>query len=305
VWPPRNPGSSFKVYNYTAAIASGKYTMVTPIADTPITITNQTPPWQPKNYDLKSHGTCQLQQCMGNSLNVPAVKVELGVGVPNVVAVARKMGAAPFYPTGPGTYSQEVSADSFGPSLTLGGYGENVLQMATAASVLGAQGVLRPPFSIQSITSSDATPIFAADPAKDAKWVLDPKVAYIMETIMSNDNNRAMIFGRGSPLTLPGRRVGAKTGTTDDFKDAWTVGYTPSLATAVWFGNPDWSALTAGSDGVFVAAPAAVVRLAAGFYRHGIEARHLRMYRSIADCEPGISSFNSCACWERSSRLMK
>jgi membrane peptidoglycan carboxypeptidase len=253
----RNPGSSFKIFTYTAAIESGKFSMSTPIVDSPITIDQPgQAPWKPLNYDKTYRGTCQLQQCMGNSLNVPAVKVELGVGVPNVVAVARKMGAAPFYPTGPGTYSQEVSADSFGPSLTLGGYGENVLQMATAASVLGAQGVLRPPFSIQSITSSDATPIFAADPAKDAKWVLDPKVAYIMETIMSNDNNRAMIFGRGTPLTLTPRIAGAKTGTTDNFTDGWTVGYTPALATAVWVGNPNNSPMAQGADGVFVAAPA-------------------------------------------------
>jgi membrane peptidoglycan carboxypeptidase len=128
--------------------------------------------------------------------------------------------------------------------------------MATGVSVLAAQGTLHPPFAIAHVTATDGTEVYKADPGALAKPALDPKVAYIMEQIMSDDNNRAMIFGRGSPLTLPGRRVAAKTGTTDDFKDAWTVGYTPSLATAVWFGNPDWSAMVQGSDGVFVAAPA-------------------------------------------------
>ncbi|TMF84859.1 MAG: penicillin-binding protein [Chloroflexi bacterium] len=255
VWPPRNPGSSFKIYNYTAAIASGKFTMVTPIVDSPITITNQNPPWQPKNYDMKYHGTCQLQQCMGNSLNVPAVKVELGNGVDKVAQIARDMGAPPWIPQPNGKFTSDDPLNAFGPSLTLGGYGETTLQMATGASVLGAQGVLHPPFAINKITASDGTAIFTADPGPQAKQVLDPKVAFIMEQIMSDDDNRAMIFGRGSPLTLPGRRVGAKTGTTDDFKDAWTVGYTPDLAAAVWFGNPDWSAMVQGSDGVFVAAP--------------------------------------------------
>jgi membrane peptidoglycan carboxypeptidase len=256
VWPPRNPGSSFKVFNYTAAIASGKYTMVTPIADTPIKITNTTPPWEPKNYDLKSHGTCQLQACMGNSLNVPAVKVEIGTGIDKVAQMARDMGAPPWVPQASGKFTSDDPLNAFGPSLTLGGYGETALQMATGAAVLGSQGVLRPPYAISRVTTTDGTEVYKADPAPLAKQALDPRVAYIMEQIMSNDGNRAMIFGRGSPLTLPGRPVGAKTGTTDDFKDAWTVGFTPTLATAVWFGNPDWSAMVQGSDGVFVAAPA-------------------------------------------------
>ena len=82
VWPPRNPGSSMKIYTYTTAIASGKFTMTTPIADTPIaTSTGSSEVYTPRNYDGRYHGTLQLQQCMGNSLNIPAVKVELGVGI--------------------------------------------------------------------------------------------------------------------------------------------------------------------------------------------------------------------------------
>jgi membrane peptidoglycan carboxypeptidase len=88
------------------------------------------------------------------------------------------------------------------------------------------------------------------------KQVLDPRVAFIMEAIMSNDNNRAMIFGRNSLLTLPGRTVGVKTGTSDSFADAWTVGYTPHLVTAVWGGNPDWrQKMTLNSDSYYIAAP--------------------------------------------------
>ncbi len=262
VWPPRNPGSSMKIYNYTAAIESGKYAMSTMVPDTPVTINMGygAPAYQPKNYDLKSHGTCQLQECMGNSLNVPAVKVEVTIGVDRVVDMARRMGAPPWYPhfqtDGSVHYTSDDQPSTFGPSLTLGSYGETPLQMATGAATLGAQGVYHQPFGITSIQASDGTEIFRADPNKGARQALDPKVAYIMEQIMSNDDNRAMIFGRGTPLTLPGRRVGAKTGTTDDFGDAWTVGYTPSLAAAFWFGNPDFSKMVSGSDGVFVAAPA-------------------------------------------------
>ena len=261
---PRNPGSSFKIFNYTAAIASGKWTMTTPVSDSPIQIKQPDGSvWKPENYGKHFYGTVQLQQAMGNSLNIQAVKVELGTGVDKVVEMARAMGAPPLIQHAEknpdGTYRTWVTnddpVDTFGPSLTLGGYGETPLQMAQGASVLAAQGILHPAYGIAKITSSDGTEIFKADPAKNAKQVLDPKVAYILEQIMSDDNNRAMVFGRGTDLTLPGRRVGAKTGTTDDFKDAWTVGYTPDLVSAVWVGNDKWQSLVDGSDGVFVAAP--------------------------------------------------
>jgi membrane peptidoglycan carboxypeptidase len=128
--------------------------------------------------------------------------------------------------------------------------------MATGASVLGAQGVYHQPFGIATISASDGTEIFRADPNKGAHQVLDPKVAYIMEQIMSNDANRTRAFGAGSALTLPGRRVAAKTGTAETFSDGWTVGYTPSLAAAFWFGNPDYSLMTYGADAIQTAAPA-------------------------------------------------
>ena len=261
---PRNPGSSFKIYTYTAAIESGKFTMSTKIPDTPVSVrgpAGQVPnPYVPVNYDGKSHGTCQLQQCMGNSLNVPAVKVEITVGVDKVVDMARRMGAPPYVyhrlNDGTASYSQDDPPSVFGPSLTLGGYGETPLQMATGASVLAGQGVYHQPFGITSVQTSDGTEIFHADPSKSAKQVLDPKVAFIMEQIMSNNANRTMIFGANSPLTFSDRPIAAKTGTTDEFTDAWTLGYTPSLASAFWFGNTNYDKLIPGSDGVFVAAPA-------------------------------------------------
>src|SRR5438270_2484956 len=192
VWPPRNPGSSMKMFTYTAAIASTKYTMTTPIEDAPFEYMDpgsQTV-YKPQNYDGSFHGTCQLQQCMGNSLNIPAVKVELGVGVPNVVDVARGMGAPPWMPHADGTFTNNDDPSSFGPSLTLGGYGETPLQMATGASVLAAQGVLHQPFAITRVVSGGATIYQHTD---SPKQVVDPKGAYIMATTMSKDENRAMI----------------------------------------------------------------------------------------------------------------
>jgi membrane peptidoglycan carboxypeptidase len=268
VWPPRNPGSSMKLWTYTAAIESGKFSMTTPVVDSPITICQpgfcgpQTKPYQPKNYDGRYHGTCIVEGCIGNSLNVPAIKVELGTGIDHVVDVARRVGAPPWYPhyDSQGTLSNYTSNDSssvFGAPLTLGAYGETPLQQATGAATLAAMGVYHQPYGIGRILTNEGKEIQARwDPAKYAKQVLDPRVAFIMAQILSNNNNRAMIFGLNSPLTLPNRRVAAKTGTTENFTDAWTVGYTPSLSSAFWFGNTNYSSMQQGWDAVFAAAPA-------------------------------------------------
>jgi membrane peptidoglycan carboxypeptidase len=261
VWPPRNPGSSMKIFTYTAAIASGRFSMTTPVADGPFSYRDPMSGevYSPKNYDGKYHGTCQLQACMGNSLNIPAVKVELGIGVSSVVATARAMGAPPyqlhFDANGNPNYSTDDSLNTYGPSLTLGGYGETPLQMAQGFSVLAASGVLRPAFAIKEV-SKHGHITFAHVDGEGQKQAIDPKVAFIMEQIMSNDNNRAMIFGRNSLLTLPGRHVGVKTGTSDSFADAWTGGYTPHLVAVVWGGNPDWrQKMTQDSDSYYIAAP--------------------------------------------------
>lgn len=260
VWPPRNPGSSMKIFTYTGAIVSGRYTMTTPIVDSRFTYRDPLSgeAYSPQNYDGKLHGTCQLQACMGNSLNIPAVKVELGIGVSSVVLTARTMGAPPYQLHGYDSngfplYTNDDPPNTFGPSLTLGGYGETPLQMAVGASVLATQGILRDPYAINLVAKGEHL-VYAH--RVTGQQVLDPRVAYIMEAIMSNDNNRAMIFGRNSLLTLPGRHVGVKTGTSDSFADAWTVGYTPHLVAAVWGGNANWNMkMTKNSDSYYIAAP--------------------------------------------------
>ena len=256
VWPPRNPGSSMKIYTYTAAIASGRFTMTTPIHDEPLRYQDpgsQTV-YSPQNYDGRYHGTCQVQVCLGNSFNIPAVKVELGVGVPSVVDMARAMGAGPWQQQSNGSFTNNDGTNDFGPSLTLGGYGETPLQMATGASVLAAQGVLHQPFAIQRVDQGGHA-IFQHEDS--SQKVLDPRVAYIMSTMLSRDSNRAEMFGADSQLNIPGYHVAVKTGTSDSFADAWTVGYTPKIAVAVWMGNPDWRIkMLDGSDSYYVAVPA-------------------------------------------------
>jgi membrane peptidoglycan carboxypeptidase len=255
VWPPRNPGSAFKIFTYSAAIASRHYTMVTPIEDAPLTVQppGSTTPYQPKNYDLRYHGICQVQQCLGNSLNIPAVEVELGTGTSSVVRMARAMGAPPYEPA-KGSYTSQVPASSFGPSLTLGSYGETPLQMAVGASVLAAGGALHPARALLSAVDASGQRVYEVDGAS-GKQVLDPGAAFVVSEMLSRDANRAITFGEGTLLNVAGYRVAAKTGTNENFTDGWTVGYTPELVTAVWVGNTNFSPMSWGADGIVVATP--------------------------------------------------
>jgi membrane peptidoglycan carboxypeptidase len=239
VWPPRNPGSTFKLFTYTAAVASRRYTMVTPIEDAPLTVyTPGASPYAPLNYDGAFHGTCELQACFADSFNIPAVKVEMDIGIPKVVAQARRMGAPPYQRHGD-RYTTEDPASSFGPSLTVGGYGETPLQMATAASLLAAGGVLHRPGAVRTVSGPAGEPASMAGPG-GASRVVDAGTAFIISQMLE--------------ITVAGRRVAAKTGTTDDFTDSWLVGYTPSLATALWMGNADAHGM-AGGTGAALAAP--------------------------------------------------
>jgi membrane peptidoglycan carboxypeptidase len=246
----RQPGSSFKMFTYTAAIESGRLNMVSPILDQPMVFptgggTDGLKPWAPLNYDKRFHGTLPLKMAMGNSLNIPAVKVELLTGIPAVLDTARRMGVT----------SLNKDDSNYGKSLTLGGYGVSPLDMVTGASTLATLGARHRPAPIMHIQDGLGKTIFNYDPAKNEFRAVSQQVAFIIDSIMSDDRNRCMEFGCGGDLTLPGRHVGAKTGTTQDFRDNWTVGFTPSLAAAVWVGNPDYHPLAHNSTGIVGAAP--------------------------------------------------
>jgi membrane peptidoglycan carboxypeptidase len=184
--------------------------------------------YAPHNYDGFYHGWQPLPHALGNSFNIPAVKVELGTGIDTVVDVARRMGVT--------TLNQPIS--TYQPSLTLGGYEVPLIDMASGASTLAAQGTYRQPQGILKITAHDGSTLFRYDPGK-GKSALSPQVSFIMSDMLSNDDNRALEFGRNSDLVIPGHHVAAKTGTTNDFRDNLTVGFTPNLAVAVWVGNAD------------------------------------------------------------------
>jgi 1A family penicillin-binding protein len=247
---PRQPGSTFKIYTYTAAIASRKFNMITPILDAPLVFptwggVSGFEPYIPLNYDLKYHGVLPLKMAMGNSMNIPAVKTELRVGIPNVLDMARRMGVTHL----------NMPDDNYSLSLTLGGYEVTPVDMATGAATLADMGTRHMPAPIVSIKDASGRDVFSYDPSKNTFQAVDPNVAFIIAAIMSDDKNRCLEFGCNGDLTLPGRHVAAKTGTTQSFKDNWTIGFTPTLATAVWIGNPDNTPLSHNSTGIVGAAP--------------------------------------------------
>jgi membrane peptidoglycan carboxypeptidase len=247
---PRQPGSTFKIYTYTAAIESRKFNMITPILDAPLVFptwggVSGFEPYIPLNYDLRYHGVLPLKMAMGNSLNIPAVKTELRVGLPNVLSVARRMGV---------THLTQPD-DNYSLSLTLGGYEVTPVDMVTGAATLANMGARHMPAPLLSIKDATGRDVFTYDPAKNVYQAISPDVAFIIDSIMSDDRNRCLEFGCHGDLTLPGRHVAAKTGTTQSFKDNWTIGFTPTLATAVWIGNPNNTPLSHNSTGIVGAAP--------------------------------------------------
>ncbi|HEY8678541.1 MAG TPA: transglycosylase domain-containing protein [Candidatus Dormibacteraeota bacterium] len=242
---PRQPGSAFKMFTYTAAIESAKYTMASWILDEPISVRlGDGSTFTPHNYDGAYHGWQPIPVALGNSLNIPAVKVELGTGIDRVVDVARRMGVQTL--TRPASFYQ--------PSLTLGGYEVPLIDMAAGASTLASQGTYRQPQGILKIVSHNGSTLYANDPRGTGRPALSPQVSFVMSQMLSDDRNRELEFGPHSDLVIPGHHVAAKTGTTNDFRDNLTVGYTPNLAVAVWVGNADHSAMQ-NVTGIVGAAP--------------------------------------------------
>jgi len=235
----RQPGSSFKPLIYAAAFAKG-YTPQTVVYDVLTDFgKNSNKKYIPKNYSGKDYGLVTLGSALQGSLNIAAVKTLYLVGVERAMDFAKKFG----YTTLTGDY---------GLSLVLGGAEVTLYEHTAAFAALANNGEYNKPYTIINVTDSKGKELYKVKKPK-SKEVLDKDVAKLMSTILSDDNARAYMFGTGSNLTLPGRPVAAKTGTTDDAKDAWTVGYTPSLVAGVWVGNSIPSAMSGG--GSMLAAP--------------------------------------------------
>src|SRR6266516_274548 len=261
---PRNMGSSMKPYTYGAVINARAATVDTPVYDGPSPLVYKDAYSTTKfyNYDGRSHGVLPLKQAMGNSLNIAAVKVELSIGVPSVLSWMRNMNVRPRYvianPDGSfAGYDANAPSDEYGPSLTLGGYPITLLEHVNGIATYAGMGVYHSPEAILQVTDSHGQVLYKTHPDQRARQAIDPCVAFIMAQIMADDQNRCRIFGCNSALHWSDRIVAAKTGTTDNFKDAVTVAFTPDLAVGLWVGDIKDNRFTMinGSDGVFVASP--------------------------------------------------
>jgi len=256
---PRNMGSSMKPYTYGAVINARAATVDTPVYDGPSPLIYKDAYSTTKiyNYDGKSHGVLPLKKAMGNSLNIASVKVELSIGVPAVLGWMRSLNVNPRYVNPDGSYNINAPADEYGPSLTLGGYPITLLEHVNGIATYADMGVYHTPESVLKVTDSHGNVLYQSHPDQRAHLAIDPNVAFIIAQIMSDDQNRCMIFGCNSALHCKDRTVAAKTGTTDNFKDAVTVAFTPDLAVGMWVGDIlDYRhTMVNGSDGVFVASP--------------------------------------------------
>jgi 1A family penicillin-binding protein len=230
----RQPGSSFKPFVYTAAFEKG-YTPDTVIYDTLTNFDQRAgEKYIPKNYDGKEHGLVTIRKSLQGSLNIPAVKTLYLVGTNNAIEFAKRFGYTTF------------TGDP-GLSLVLGGAEVNLLEHTNAYAALANNGVLQPHTSILKISDSKNNTLFEWQ-ASSGTVAVAPEVAATISSVLTDDSARAYIFGRNSTLTLPDRAVAAKTGTTNDNKDAWTMGYTPSVVTGVWVGNTIPSPMKGGGN---------------------------------------------------------
>ena len=240
---PRQPGSSLKPVVYAAAFLRG-YTPDTVLYDV-VTNFSVDPnnPYEPHNYDSKEHGPVTIRKALAGSLNIPAVKTIYLAGIDNVLNLAADFG-----------YTTLSDRSRFGLSLVLGGGEVKLIEHANAYSVFAREGLINPIAAILKIEDKNGK-VIEEFKKPEEKRVLDPKVARMVNGILSDNSARAYIFGENNWLTLGSRPIAAKTGTTNDYHDAWTMGYTPSIVTGVWVGNSDNTAMKRGADGSVVAAP--------------------------------------------------
>jgi penicillin-binding protein 1C len=231
--PGNQPGSALKPVVYATALERG-YTPATLLMDVATefyTGSQYDKPYKPVNYDGKFNGPMQMRFALGNSINITAVKMLAMVGLKPVMEKAYEMGIESWEPT-------EEAMRNVGLSLVLGGREATVLEVTTAYSVFANKGVKKEVYSIAEVQDNRGKKIFEHED-QAGKRVFSEEVSYLISHILLDNNARQAVFGTRSSLVIPGKTVSVKTGTTDDKRDNWTVGYTPSYVVGVWVGNND------------------------------------------------------------------
>jgi membrane peptidoglycan carboxypeptidase len=244
----RQPGSSFKPFTYVTALSQG-YTAATMLLDVRTCPNPNDPSWCPENYpdpqgNRPYHGPQRLRLALARSYNIPAVRVMDMVGIGNVIKTAHAMGIT--------TLRKDL--DHYGLALTLGGGEVRLIDMVYSFSVFANGGVMYgvpvpederemgyrelDPVAIKRVDDRNGNTIWIYE-EPESRRILDEKLAYLMDDILSDNYARSWAFGVDNKLVLPDRPVAAKTGTTNNWNDCWTIGFTPQVATGVWMGNTD------------------------------------------------------------------
>lgn len=232
----RQPGSATKPITYAAGMLKGypaSYTIMDVKTEFPGGA--DLPQYMPVNYDGQFHGPTQVRYALGNSFNIPAVKMTALVGVSNNLDLGYKMGLTTWEPT-----AENISR--VGLSLPLGGREVRLLDLTSSFGVFANQGRRQEPISILKVDDSNGKELYSYR-ATDGVKVLEEGVAFIISNILADNGARTAAFGSNSVLNVPGKTVSVKTGTTDEKRDNWTIGYTPLVVTGVWVGNNDNSVM--------------------------------------------------------------
>jgi penicillin-binding protein 1C len=245
----RQPGSTMKPFIYSLALERG-YTRDTVVFDTPTQFStsckpsdlgNSTPPcYAPVNYDNTFRGPMTLETALAQSINVPAIKVLYLVGIQNAINLAESMGLTSL-----------GDANQYGLTLVLGGGEVRLLDLTGAYAAFANGGVKNAPTGILEVDDASGNVLekYAPNPAR----VLPENIANDMDAMLSDNPARVPEYSLNSPLYFPGYDVAVKTGTTDDTRDAWVVGYTPSIAIGTWAGNNDNTPMVKSIAGMILA----------------------------------------------------
>jgi penicillin-binding protein 1C len=245
----RQPGSSIKPLNYALALRDKKITPATVLADVPTCfIVAGTAPYCPKNYDGGFRGGVQVRYALGNSYNIPAVRVLALNGIENFMDFASQMGITTW-----------KDPSKYGLSLTLGGGEVKPYDMAEAFGVFANSGIRQPIISILKVEDWQGNVLEEVDLDKSklsGKRVLESDVTYLISHILQDNNSRAAAFGTRSFLVVDNHpEVSVKTGTTNERRDNWTIGYTPHAVVVTWVGNNDNTQMSGAVSGVSGASP--------------------------------------------------
>ena len=238
---PRQPGSAFKPVVYAASWLRG-FTPKTIVYDSKTEFGLGPTSYMPNNYDLKERGPISLQEALAQSLNIPAVKALYLAGTTETIALAERMGI-----------STLTDPERYGLSLVLGGAEVTLLELTSAYATFATEGEYYKPVSILKVEDAEGEVVFEHE--VEGVRALDTQIARQVTAALSNNSLRAPVFGVSNYLNTGSLQSAAKTGTTQESRDGWTMGYTPSLAVGVWTGNNDNTPMSNNTAGVSTAGP--------------------------------------------------